>query len=159
MPGSFGTLSGPVPSTTNWAVSRSPRLVSMTQRARASSQLSPVTSVWNSASSYRPNCLPMRWQCARISGPCTYFSVGMCPVSSSSGMYTIDAVSHCAPGYRFQYQVPPKSPPFSMIRTSTPASRSRAPTTRPANPPPTHTTVRWSVRGARSVHGVCGSSR
>ena len=25
--------------------------------------------------------------------------------------------------------------------------------------PPTHTTVRWSVRGARSVRGVCGSSR
>ena len=97
IPGSFGTLSGPVPSTTNCAVSRSPRLVEITQRA-ASSQASPVTSVWNSASSYRPNCLPMRWQCARISGPCTYFSVGMCPVSSSSGRYTIEAVSHCAPG-------------------------------------------------------------
>ena len=62
MPGSFGTLSGPVPSTTNWAVSRSPRLVSMTQCAPASSQLSAVTSVWNSTSSYRPNRLPMRWQ-------------------------------------------------------------------------------------------------
>jgi len=85
IPGSFGTLSGPVPSTTNWAVSRSPRLVSMTQRPSASSQLSPVTSVWNSTSEYRPNWLPMRRQWARISGPCTYFSVGMCPVSSSSG--------------------------------------------------------------------------
>jgi hypothetical protein len=131
----------------------------MTQSVRASSQLSPVTSVWNSTSSYRPNRSPMRWQWARISGPCTYFSVGMCPVSSSSGMYTMDAVSHCAPGYRFQYHVPPKPPPFSMIRTSTPASRSRAATTRPANPPPTHTTVRWSVLAARSVHGVYGSSR
>ena len=114
----------------------------MIQRAPASSQLSPVTSVWNSTSEYRPNCSPMRWQCARISGPCTYFSVGMCPVSSSSGMYTMDAVSHCAPGYRFQYQVPPKPPPFSMIRTSTPASRRRAAVTRPAKPPPTQTTVR-----------------
>jgi hypothetical protein len=66
----------------------------------------------------------------------------MCPVSSSSGIYTIDAVSHCAPGYRFQYQVPPKSPPFSMILTSTPASRIRAAATRPANPPPTQATVR-----------------
>ena len=83
----------------------------------------------------------------------------MCPVSSSSGMYTIDAVSHCAPGYRFQYHVPPKPPPFSMIRTSTPASCSRAAVTRPAKPPPTQTTVRWSVIGARSVHGVYGSSR
>ena len=54
----------------------------------------------------------------------------------------MDAVSHCAPGYRFQYQVPPKPPPFSMILTSTPASRSRAAVTRPANPPPTQTTVR-----------------
>jgi hypothetical protein len=62
MPGSFGTLSGPVPSTTNWAVSRSPRLVSMTQRAPASSQLSVVASVWNRTSSYRPNRLPMRSQ-------------------------------------------------------------------------------------------------
>jgi hypothetical protein len=68
IPGSFGTLSGPVPSTTNVAVSRSPRLVSMTQQLRVSSQVSPVTSVWNSASRYRPNCLPMRRQCARIGG-------------------------------------------------------------------------------------------
>jgi len=34
IPGSFGTLSGPVPSTTNRAVIRSPRLVSTTQHAR-----------------------------------------------------------------------------------------------------------------------------
>ena len=46
----------------------------------------------------------------------------------------IAAVSHMAPGYRFQYHVPPKSPPFSMRRTSsTPALLSLAPVTRPAN--------------------------
>ena len=35
-----------------------------------------------------------------------------------------DSTSHIAPGYRFQYHVPPKSPPFSMIlMSSMPASR------------------------------------
>jgi hypothetical protein len=83
---------------TNWAVNRSPRLVEMTHRERSPSHSRPVTSVWNSASSYRPYFRPMRAQCSRISGPCAYFSVGMWPVSSSSGMYTNEAVSHCAPG-------------------------------------------------------------
>ena len=70
-------------------------------------------------------------------------------------MYTNDAVSHCAPGYRFQYQVPPKPPAFSTTRTSvTPASLSRAPVTRPANPPPMSATVTWSVFGSRSTRGV-----
>ena len=86
MPGSFGTCSGPVPMPTNCAVKSSPRLVRMIQRDFASSQSRFSTSVWNSALSYRPYCLPMRWQCSRISGACAYFSVGMWPVSSSSGM-------------------------------------------------------------------------
>ena len=101
----------------------------------------------------------MRSQCWRISGPCAYFSVGMWPVSSSSGMYTNEAVSHIAPGYRFQYQVPPKPPPFSTMRTSPiPASVSRAAVSSPANPPPMTATVTWSVFGSRSARGVCGSS-
>ena len=130
-----------------------------TQQDRPSSQASPVTSVWNRASSSSPNFFPMNSQCARISGPCAYFSLGMCPVSSSSGMYTIEAVSHCAPGYRFQYQVPPKPPPFSTIRQGTPASVSRAAVSSPANPPPMNAAVTWSVFGARSARGVYGSVR
>ena len=71
----------------------------------------------------------------------------------------MDAVSHCAPGYRFQYQVPPKSPPFSMMRTSdTPASMRRAPVTRPAKPPPTNAKVTWSVLASRDFTGMYGSS-
>ena len=49
MPGSFGTCSGPVPIATKSAVNASPRLV-VTRHLDASwSQVSPVTSVWNSA--------------------------------------------------------------------------------------------------------------
>ena len=67
-------------------------------------------------------------------------------------------MSHCAPGYRFQYQVPPKSPPFSTIRTSsTPASFSLAPVTRPAKPAPMNANVTWSRLGSRSTRSVYGS--
>ena len=52
----------------------------------------------NSALSYSPKWVAMRFACAWISGAYTYFIVGMCPVSSSSGRYTIAAVSHIAPG-------------------------------------------------------------
>ena len=70
----------------------------------------------------------------------------------------MDAVSHCAPGYRFQYQVPPKSPPFSMMRTScTPASTIRAQVARPAKPPPMNANVTWSVLASRCATGVYGS--
>ena len=54
------------------------------------------------------------------------------PVSSSSGMYTNEAVSHCAPGYWFQYHVPPKAPPLSMIRTPTPRTVSESSTLQPS---------------------------
>jgi hypothetical protein len=60
----------------------------------------------------------MRRQWSRISGAWAYFSVGTYDVSSKKGRYTYDSTSHWAPGYRFQYHVPPKSPPFSMIRMS-----------------------------------------
>lgn len=40
----------------------------------------------------------MRFAWPKISGANTYFWLGMCPVSSSSGRYTIAAVSHIAPG-------------------------------------------------------------
>ena len=70
-------------------------------------------------------------------------------------MYTIDAVSHWAPGYRFQYQVPPTSPPLSMIRTRpTPASTSLAAVSRPAKPAPITATVTSSVTGSRASSGV-----
>ena len=86
MPGSFGTCSGPVPMARNCAVNSSPRFVRTIQREPVSSHSSPVTSVWKSALSYSPYCFPIRWQCSRISGAWAYFSVGMWPVSSSSGM-------------------------------------------------------------------------
>ena len=97
-PGSFGTWSGPVPMATNCAVNSSPRFVRTIQHDRSPSHSRSVTSVWKRALSYSPNCFPMRWLCSRISAACAYFSVGMWPVSSSSGMYTKLAVSHCAPG-------------------------------------------------------------
>ena len=75
-----------MPIVTKRAVNASPRLVRTIHRARSSSQVRSVTSVWNRAPSYSPYCFPMRWQCSRISGAWAYFSVGMWPVSSSNGM-------------------------------------------------------------------------
>ena len=34
-----------------------------------------------------------------------------------------DSMSHCTPGYWFQYHVPPKSAPFSMMRMRLDAER------------------------------------
>ena len=46
-------------------------------------------------------------------------------------------MSHEAPGYLFQYQVPPKSPPFSIIlKSSNPASLILAAASIPPKPPP-----------------------
>ncbi len=69
-------------------------------------------------------------------------------------------MSQRTPGYRFQYQVPPTSPAFSMIRIDpTPAWRSRAPASRPPKPPPMTTASTSSVSGARVKSGsACGSS-
>ena len=59
-------------------------------------------------------------------------------------------MSQEAPGYRFQYQVPPKSPPFSMIlKSSIPASRNLAPASIPPNPPPMMTTSASSLMASR----------
>ena len=61
-----------------------------------------------------------------------------------------DSTSQRIPGYRFQYHVPPKSAPFSMIRmSSTPAWRRRPAAMSPENPPPTMATSTKSVSGAR----------
>ena len=58
------------------------------------------------------------------------------------------------PGYRFQYQVPPKSPPFSMILKSVMPSLVRlAPVSMPPKPPPTMTTWVSSVIGSRTIGG------
>ena len=71
-----------------------------------------------------------------------------------------DSTSHIAPGYRFQYHVPPKSPPFSTTRMpSTPACRSRAPASSPPNPPPMTTTSTSSSNGSRVDVATYGSSR
>src|SRR5713101_657676 len=71
-----------------------------------------------------------------------------------------DSMSHCAPGYRFQYQVPPKSPAFSITRMrSMPASRSLAAVIRPPRPPPMITTSTSSRSGSRTKPGAMyGSS-
>ena len=46
-------------------------------------------------------------------------------------------MSHEAPGYLFQYHVPPKSPPFSKIlKLSVPDSFKRAAANNPPKPPP-----------------------
>ena len=56
------------------------------------------------------------------------------------------------PGYRFQYHVPPTSPPFSQNRTSVnPASRSLYQSSRPANPAPTTTISQSSVSASRGT--------
>ncbi|CAM5557326.1 hypothetical protein SHIRM173S_06265 [Streptomyces hirsutus] len=61
-------------------------------------------------------------------------------------------MSQWMPGYRFQYQVPPKSPPVSTTRTdSTPRWRIRAPARMPPNPPPTTATSTVSCSGSRSA--------
>lgn len=68
--------------------------------------------------------------------------------------------SQAAPGQRFQYQVPPKSPALSMIRKSLiPALVSSAPRHNPPNPPPkTKKSVSMSS-GSRSTRVVYGSVR
>ena len=58
------------------------------------------------------------------------------------------------PGYRFQYHVPPKSPPFSMMRKSVIPSLVRlAPVSMPPKPPPTITTSDSSAIGSRTIGG------
>ena len=65
------------------------------------------------------------------------------------------SVSQAAPGYRFQYHVPPKSPPFSIMRMSSkPSSLKRAPAIRPPNPPPIIATSTSSVNGSLSISTV-----
>ena len=76
-------------------------------------------------------------QYSRVSGAFVYFLFGMKPVSSNNGKYIYDSMSQDAPGYLFQYQVPPKSPPFSIIlKSSKPASLSLAAASMPPKPPP-----------------------
>ena len=60
-----------------------------------------------------------------------------------------DSISQEAPGYLFQYQVPPKSPPFSMIlKLSIPASLNLAPANIPPKPPPITITSISSFMGS-----------
>src|SRR6266700_2549522 len=49
-------------------------------------------------------------------------------------------MSQRAPGYRFQYQVPPTSPASSNAMAENPSSRSRYSMYRPENPAPTTAT-------------------
>ena len=70
----------------------------------------------------------------------------------------VASTSHMQPGYRFQYQVPPKSAAFSMIRKLVMPRRTRPmPASIPAKPPPRTTTSTVSVIGSRvksgSAHG------
>src|ERR1700688_4694034 len=58
------------------------------------------------------------------------------------------STSHRAPGYRFQYQVPPTSPPCSKTRTDSPSPRSRYSMYSPAKPAPTTTTSQVAVSAA-----------
>ena len=61
-----------------------------------------------------------------------------------------DSTSQAAPGYRFQYQVPPTSPPCSISRIlPNPASRIRAPASSPPKPAPMIATSTSSVSGSR----------
>src|SRR3989344_5933766 len=65
-----------------------------------------------------------------------------------------DSTSQAQPGYRFQYQVPPKSPALSMIlKLSMPASRSLPAQSRPPNPPPMTSTSSSSTMGSRVKSG------
>ena len=65
-----------------------------------------------------------------------------------------DSTSHMQPGYRFQYQVPPKSPAFSTIRKSRMPSLVRLmAVSMPPKPPPTMTTSVSSTIGSRVKPG------
>ena len=70
---------------TNLARIASPRSVWMIHRVASSSHTRSVIWVENNALSYSPNVVAIRFAWAWISGANTYFIVGMCPVSSSSG--------------------------------------------------------------------------
>lgn len=62
----------------------------------------------------------------------------------------VESTSQVAPGYRFQYQTPPKSDPVSTMRKlSTPAFRRLAADSRPDQPPPMITTSTSSVSEER----------
>src|SRR4051812_15233345 len=62
------------------------------------------------------------------------------------------STSQRAPGYRFQYHVPPTPPPASNPCTRQPSPRSLCSAYRPANPAPTTTTS--SSRTSREGIGV-----
>ena len=65
-----------------------------------------------------------------------------------------DSTSHWQPGYRFQYQVPPKSPAFSTMRKSvTPRLIRLTPSIMPPKPPPTMTASVSSTTGSRVKPG------
>jgi hypothetical protein len=71
-----------------------------------------------------------------------------------------DSTSHMHPGYRFQYQVPPKSPPFSTIRKSVIPRRSRfTAASIPAKPPPRITTSVSTSTASRVDDGSAHGSR
>ena len=66
-----------------------------------------------------------------------------------------DSMSQEAPGYLFQYHVPPKSPPFSMIlKLSMPASLNLAPASIPPKPPPIITTSISSLIGSLTISSL-----
>ena len=70
-----------------------------------------------------------------------------------------DSTSHMQPGYRFQYQVPPKSPAFSTIRKSViPCLPRSIAVSIPAKPPPTTTTVVSSTTGSLVKPGSTNGS-
>src|SRR3954468_13474827 len=65
------------------------------------------------------------------------------------------STSQRAPGYRFQYQVPPTPPPASNTRAEKPSPRRRCSMYIPAKPAPTTTASKTApTSGARSGRGV-----
>ena len=94
------------------------------------------------------------WQYSRISKPEANFIDGTYSISSSRGKYEYDSTSQAMPGYRFQYQVPPTSPPFSQKRTSSnPAACSLCHSSSPAKPAPTTAMSHSSVSASRAIGG------
>ena len=124
MPGSLGRCSGPLPITRNRADIRSPRLVVMVQRRRV---VVPCDGGDLGGEAARARTGRSAGRCGGSApgspgrGRTSRWGRRRSPPAAGGRRRTRRRT--VLPGYLFQYQVPPKSPPFSMMRKSSmPAS-------------------------------------
>jgi len=96
----------------------SPRSVAIRQRLIASSQRTPVTSVWNKAPSYSPDFFAMLWQYSRISKPSVNCLAGRKIHFLQQRQVAIGVVVAGEAGIAVPVPDPAEIPAWSITRTS-----------------------------------------